>query len=109
MLWEIVKKSQHVAYRTQVTGETIKSATQSHLEWLQAIAQACHDCGHCYSSPRYPGVHCVMPAAAGSDDLGDVPWRRDRLVQDRRLFHFLIVMDAQRRECSHVAYCGDGQ
>src|ERR1700679_1344972 len=28
------RKPQHGANRTQVTGETAKSATQSHLEWL---------------------------------------------------------------------------
>ena len=51
---------------------------------------------------------CVMPAT-GSDDLGDIAWCRDCFVQDRRLFHFLVMMDAQRRECGHVAYCGDNQ
>ena len=56
-------------------------------------------------------IKARTPAAAGSDDLGDIPWRRDRLVQDRRVLRgreVVMVLLLKAKLPRAIAMAGGG-
>jgi hypothetical protein len=64
-------------------------------------------------APTYPEQnpprHCVKSFIDDSDDLSNVSRRGRRVVQNRRLFQLLVMMNTQRRERGDIADRGDGQ